>query len=749
VQRVRFSRLVFVCLLIASTAASHRVFSQAAPAAPPPSPARQVTPAQTQPPQPQAVPPTPPQPPGATQPTFRVGATFVHVDAFITKDGKPVTDLKADDFDIFEDGVRQTIRNFEYVNIPSGLAQSAPRRDPQTIAEMHERVADPRHRVFVLFIDTYHISQGSSMSSRKAFLRFLERMVGPDDLIAGMTPEMSPEAITFGSRTESLESFLNELWGRRDSIRQDPEEDFMESCFSPTNEPGAWAVARERRRAKLSMDALQGLVQRLGAMRDERKAIITVTEGWQFSRENLRILDNPGTSRPLHTGPTVVHTPTGLGTSDPRTGGGPSSGDCDKVRMDLANIETTQQFRDLPDVANRNNSSFYVIDPRGLAASDNLLGSPSPSADMGTLRLKLDNMRELAERTDGMAFYSSNNLDKELTRIADDLSSYYLLGYDSTNGKLDGTYRTLSVKVKRPGVLVRARRGYRAGTLPAAGATNSRTGGTTATPAGNEITTAVGGVMATRADLPVRVRATTVRLSATPANEGGAPTSELRLVAELDPKLASSDAWRQGGSAHFVVKSEGTAATLSADANLDAGSRVLSATIPLPTEFAVGEYRVQLRLTANSHSDALSDATTVQVMAPSLIAAPAVFRRGPSTGIAYLATADLRFRRADRIRLEAPSSLSAAQVTVTAVDQRGQPLNLPVQVTDRRDGARTLIVADVSLAPLAPGGYAIILTPIAPNPSHTEDASKAPVATGATGATTSGERVIVPFQLIP
>jgi VWFA-related protein len=707
VTRVRPSRLVLVCLLVMSATASDRVLTQSQP----PSQSQ----SQTQ---------SPPQ----SQPTFRVGATFVRVDAYVTKDGKPVTDLTADDFDVFEDGARQTIRSFELVNIPPAFAQTTPRQDPQSAGEMREKVADPRRRVIVLFIDTYHSAIGSSMSSRKAFLRFLQRLVGPDDLIAGMTPEMSPEALAFGSRTDSLEEFLNGLWGRRDAIQQDPDEDFMELCFWTQTDRDLWQMFRDRRRTKKTLDALEGLVRAVGGMREERKAIITVTEGWELFSEYQKLIETTDGTRPLHTGPAIVRTPQGFGTNDSRQGGAPNQGECDKIRLELANMETIHQFRDLPALANRNNASFYIIDPRGLPAADELLGPRPPVADQAMLRSKQEGMRELAGRTDGMAFFYSNDLDSELTRIAQDLSSYYLLGYDSTNAKLDGGYRNLSVKVKRPGVLVRARKGYRAATLPAPGASSTRGGGgagAATNPANNDIASAVGAVMGTRADLPVRLRATAVRLLGTTTSNGPSqPLSELRVIAELDATLAASDAWRQGGTAHFIVKGDGLDTPIAIDAPLQPGARTLTATIPLPSGSATGEYRVQMRVNAQSHTDALSDSTTVQVAAPGLIGSPTILRRGPSTGINYVATADARFRRADRLRLEAPSRLPAAQVKVTAVDQRGQPLNLPIQVSERQEASATILVADISLAPLAPGGYAIVLT-------------------------SGAERVIVPLQLIP
>ena len=131
--------------------------------------------------------------------------------------------------------------------------------------------------------------------------------------------------------------------------------------------------------------------------------------------------------------------------------------------MYLANIDDEDYLRRLTEDANRNNASFYPVDPRGLEVFETDIGPeapPSLTVDREMLRRRLDGLRTLADATDGMAVVDTNNLEKGLLRIADDLTSYYLLGYYSTNTRLDGQFRKITVKVKRPGVDVRARRGY-------------------------------------------------------------------------------------------------------------------------------------------------------------------------------------------------------------------------------------------------------------------------------------------------
>src|SRR5262249_50903102 len=152
------------------------------------------------------------------------------------------------------------------------------------------------------------------------------------------------------------------------------------------------------------------------------------------------------------------------------TGDSTRANACEADRMTLANMDDRQQFRNILDEANRANASFYPIDPRGLAVFDTGLADHTtgnapagattvtpPSVDRAMLAARLESMQTLAEATDGLAIVNSNDLAGGLQRVVGDLSSYYLLGYYSS-GKLDGKFHSISVRVKRPGVEVRARR---------------------------------------------------------------------------------------------------------------------------------------------------------------------------------------------------------------------------------------------------------------------------------------------------
>jgi len=181
----------------------------------------------------------------------------------------------------------------------------------------------------------------------------------------------------------------------------------------------------------------------------------------------------------------------------------------------LAGLDNMRAFRDVLDKANRANVSFYPVDPRGLSAFDSSMSDTkvskggvtqpllTPSEDAARLTSRIGTLRTLASATDGIAVVDSNDVAAGLRRIEADMASYYLLGYYSTNTKLDGRFRAISVRARRSGVQVRARRGYLAATpaevsaaAPTAGTRGTDTAGTApgGTPTASALAEAIAGL---------------------------------------------------------------------------------------------------------------------------------------------------------------------------------------------------------------------------------------------------------------
>ena len=141
--------------------------------------------------------------PAQQRPTFRTEANYVRVDAYPTRDGEVVPDLTASDFEVLEDGIAQRIEQCEFVRVQAGAAPR-PTRQAETVASALAQAGDPRARVFVFFLDTYHVGVGGSARMRTALPAFLRRMLGPDDVLGVTTPQMPASAIALTRRTEPI-----------------------------------------------------------------------------------------------------------------------------------------------------------------------------------------------------------------------------------------------------------------------------------------------------------------------------------------------------------------------------------------------------------------------------------------------------------------------------------------------------------------------------------------------------------------
>jgi VWFA-related protein len=141
--------------------------------------------------------------------------------------------------------------------------------------------------------------------------------------------------------------------------------------------------------------------------------------------------------------------------------------------MDRTGIENQSELRTATNAAVRANMAIYTMDMRGLQAlvaggeaQNASLRGTSPYSGQSTINALNSNFTTqetlvtLASDTGGRAFLDSNDFSKIFKGVQDDTSTYYLLGYHSTNPARDGRYRRISVKVNVPGVRIDYRRGY-------------------------------------------------------------------------------------------------------------------------------------------------------------------------------------------------------------------------------------------------------------------------------------------------
>jgi VWFA-related protein len=599
---------------------------------------------------------------------------------YASRDGKPVDDLQASEVELLEDGVPQSIAAFEHVQV--GTPGSS------------------RARVFVIFLDTYNTQIEESSTLRLPVIKILDRVIGPDDMVAVMTPEMSPSEMKFGRKATVISNIMQSdwTWARRGRTeRRDQKESLYDTCYpavgSNANTPATEMKAR--RREKLTLDALDGLVADLGGVREERKAILTVSDGWVLFRENPNLSaaqkrDQGGLVDRLLRRPTKE--------KSEETGGSKEVNyvECEADRVALARLDHSQRLRSLTEEANRTNISFYAIDPRGIAP-EAANAAAAGRKDTSYVASRQDSLRFIADNTDGLLLANPGSLDAQISRIVDDLSSYYLLTYSSSNTKLDGRLRAIGVRVKRDGIKVRVRRGYRGRTADelisstGAGAAGNLSAATTSTPA--------------NARAPFRIRTSTwLRNTSEDARQGA-----FWVVGELDYTTRRQLAWTAGAEAEVVVLDSGGKEVMTRTVDLKPDEGPFSIQVPESGAIAAGEYAVRVRIRSQADEKAeLTDTARVVLREGPALGEAVMWRRGLSTGPRYMRTADPRYMRSDRLKLELATAVPTP-ATARILDRNHNELSVPAQVSERADPSGTFrwIVVDAMLAPFAAGDYAI------------------------------------------
>lgn len=626
-------------------------------------------------------PPPPATPQDQRPPVFRGIANFVHVDVYPRQDGKLVEGLVADDFQIFEDGKLQKVETFELIRSEPN-APDADRRDPNTKADSDRQAADPHNRVFVIYLDPYHTTFVGAHDTKGPLLQFLNRTIGPSDLFGVMRPEVPVNQLVFGRRTETLESELTRHfdWGKEGRVLtgDTPIERQLIRC-GQSPEVGEALVRLYRE--DLLAGSLEELMIHLRDLRDERKNVLLVSEGWVPQRDHPELLAQSSGAPPR-----IGTDPAGRLRIGPQNGLTDDNW-CNQQMGRLAGLNLEQRFRDLLTLANRSNVSFYPVDVGGLKtnlpdASMSLNDVRNRGGIQGMLdtgRARTDTLRTLAENTDGRAIVDTNGLEEGFRKISDELSAYYLLGYSSTNTNLDGRFHRIEVKVARPKVSVSARRGYLAAAAPAFASA----------------TTAVVPGIAEELARVARLRPDTEMLA-----YGVASGATVSVVAELASARLSK--WATG--ADVRVSLTGATGTATMTGTIEPGVRAAIISVPV-AEAGAGPWRAAVVVTRGDNQG--EDRIEVRSAGGPLLGEALAFRGTASARIALRPVADFQFRRTERIHVEWPVLKTLDQRTARLLDRRGQPLPFETALTDRDANGTPVLAVDLSLGALAEGDYLI------------------------------------------
>ncbi len=622
-------------------------------------------------------------------PVFRGGVNFVSVDAFPRRDGKVVEGLTKDDFQILEDGKPQKVETLEFVHIDPNPAD-ADRRDPTDEKDAERQAADPHNRLFVVFLDLAHTTIAGSYQARRPVVDFLTRTIGASDLFGVMTADMPVGRLVFGRRTESIDAQLATYWtwGQSDRavMERTPYEQRLGVCgilLRPDAPIGDVLVKLSREDALHT--SLESLMGRLRDLRDERKNVLFISEGWVPRRPREDLLGSSSGDIPT----AGIGTPTGN-----RTGGNqrtPVSDDrawCDRELARLAGIDFEQRYRALLTAAARANVAFYPIDVGGLKGGAigraDVASTREAAARDSDSRGGMQTLRELAENTGGIAIVNTNDLGAGVKRVSDDLASYYLLGYYSTNSSHDGRYRRIEVKVSAPRVEVSARRGYYAADAEAAASTPAL-------------------VVPTLVEDEI-ARLSRLRADADLYSYGVATAAGADIVVELSTSAVAKPAWRGGADVQVSVSGAGSTPPISG--RIAAGSRGAVVSVPLDRSHG-GPWNATV--TVSGDGDRVQDQVTVPATPATIIGQPMAWRALPSPRSPLNPLADFQLRRAERLHVEWPLIQQPTTRVARLLDRRGQPLGgeLPLVAAP---ADRKALALDLPISSLPEGDFVVDLT---------------------------------------
>ena len=391
----------------------------------------------------------------------KITTNLVQVDAVVTKDGKPVTGLTADDFEIYEDGHKQTITSFAYITNVGNTAVSANAstgnaarlKDSATDKAVNNPPPPPEpvqrdaaRRTIAIVVDDLGIS-AESMGQIKTHLRkFVAEELQPNDLVA---------VIRTGGNVGALQQFTTDkrvLDRAVDQLRWNVCSRMGSSVIPRVESVGDPTCYDDS--PSLSLKALRFILEAMARL-PGRKSMILLSDNLPIQREQR----GPGIGI--------------VSDSSDKIRTGPKKEDAFgiiQVGEDVKNYGSW--LRRISETAIRSSVVIYSVDTQGLqytglSAADAVFGRVPETRPtlVGLLPARFRMLQEnregsllLAKQTGGFQITNSNGL--QLDRILEDQSGYYLLGYRPTEETFNRHFHQIKAKVKRSGMTLRTRYGF-------------------------------------------------------------------------------------------------------------------------------------------------------------------------------------------------------------------------------------------------------------------------------------------------
>jgi VWFA-related protein len=387
------------------------------------------------------------QQPSAQQstPVFRSGVDLVLVDVVVRdKSGAVVKGLTAEDFELFEDGARQQIRTFAFEEIgaaaPGAIEGTVLRAAASSGTGRREEAAAldaaakpltsddvAGHRLLTLVFDTSSMQPEDIQKAAEAATKWVDAQMTPADLVAVATIGSTLQVLTdFTSSKEQVQSVLASFSGGEATAFA-----AVDSSTAATDEAAASATD--------DASTVDASAQELDTFNNDvrLRALKTLAEAL----------------KPIQQKKAIIYFSAG---------------------MQRSGADNQVELRAAVNAAVRANVAIYPVDARGLQAivpggearqgSRGGLGAFSGrnvANQFTQLAAQQETLTTLASDTGGTAFTDTNDFGEAFTKVVKDISSYYIIGFASSNTSKDGRFRRISVRLRaRPGMKIEARDGY-------------------------------------------------------------------------------------------------------------------------------------------------------------------------------------------------------------------------------------------------------------------------------------------------